>query len=557
MPYAPESASGLRASAPVFMPTGIALSAPAPAPAPEMAPVFTRRSSVSALHSAGPGGHAYQQKRRLPRGQSLNGRSGGFPAPLSSNSGNAISLIANAHVQPDLPNPNASFHSKMSPQEAYRLRQAKASRSFAAKKRGGPDIPSANPYPNSIPSAIPIVASTPVQPHDRPTPTITPAAATSFAQAPVGPRPAMSFDHQSPKPRLKKHHNGVSNHGFLTSKSNKHPKSPTSSSTGASPSHKENLVPAPLSPSLLLSISPAREPSSTSPFNCSTAEKNSTSNSPSMSVVSSPASAPETPEHLQPPMQAVRRDLAADEDAEKDVNVEVETTQPDEVEDVIIAKGPDAVDKDLFDDNAHNFVPVAASDPVVDAREPVMATPEAAVAVPGSVVSAPVSSAPVPAHVQAPGPAPGPSETAGTAPVHSYRALPESGKWCQDCAGLGLHIAALVTELRSDDKSAVDRGFEALERERRERERRERERDQKAAREKEKETKSSWKRTVSAAILGTGSSLGSSSSSSAVSSANENRLKAELSRCEEENKVLRATVTFLYARIDSSEVATT
>jgi hypothetical protein len=105
-----------------------------------------------------------------------------------------------------------------------------------------------------------------------------------------------------------------------------------------------------------------------------------------------------------------------------------------------------------------------------------------------------------------------------------FQAMPESGKWCQDCAGLGLHIAALVAQMQAGkSRQALDAAESAKEKD--------------AA---VPEKKSSWKRTVSAAVLG--------SSSSNTETA---KVKAEKVRLEEENAVLRATIEYLYQKVES------
>jgi hypothetical protein len=110
------------------------------------------------------------------------------------------------------------------------------------------------------------------------------------------------------------------------------------------------------------------------------------------------------------------------------------------------------------------------------------------------------------------------------------QSMPESGKWCQECAGLGLHIAALVAQLQVGKSQQALDGTDGA-----------KDKDMSAP-----EKKSSWKRTVSAAMLGT-----STSSSEAA------KIKADKIRLEEENAVLRATVEYLYKKVETLAPPTT
>lgn len=118
---------------------------------------------------------------------------------------------------------------------------------------------------------------------------------------------------------------------------------------------------------------------------------------------------------------------------------------------------------------------------------------------------------------------------------HEPRRELDCGKWCEECAGLGLHLSALVTQLQAGKPSESSLAADVAEEERKEKE-------------KEK-NKSSWKRTVSNAMINAGVSV--SGPSAGTSSTELAKAKIENRRLEDENHVLRATVEFLYNKADS------
>lgn len=130
------------------------------------------------------------------------------------------------------------------------------------------------------------------------------------------------------------------------------------------------------------------------------------------------------------------------------------------------------------------------------------------------------------------GSTPSPSTPASSAGVDL-----ESGKWCVQCAGLGLHIAALVAELKAG--KVVDRGATEADRAsaRDEEERRERDR-----------AKPSWKRTVSNAMLGSTTGSGSGFNAAEVT-----KLRADKAQLADENQILRTTIEFLFKKVGGSE----
>lgn len=109
------------------------------------------------------------------------------------------------------------------------------------------------------------------------------------------------------------------------------------------------------------------------------------------------------------------------------------------------------------------------------------------------------------------------TEKSGTCSAgHAQKAL-GNGKWCDDCAGLGLHIAALLSELdkrRSTSESSSEASSSSS------------------------GSKKGWKSMVTQTMLGDSKSKSSS----------------EKARLQQEIEVLRATVDFLYKKVELMEV---
>lgn len=214
--------------------------------------------------------------------------------------------------------------------------------------------------------------------------------------------------------------------------------------------------------------------------------------SPAMSLMSGPSSAPDSPE----PREGVKQNLeaAADDKAERTHRI------PENIQDTSNHRDHKS---SIASDKIQNDSPQTAA---------------AAAAVRAAKAAAVAEAAAAEARL---------AEAKAAAARSTALDMPESGKWCQDCAGLGLHIAALVCQLQKSKSQNNDTDAEH-----------EKEREK----EREKEKKPSWKRTVSAAMLG--------ASSSGSSNSEVTKIKAEKTRLEEENEVLRATVEFLYEKVD-------
>lgn len=99
-------------------------------------------------------------------------------------------------------------------------------------------------------------------------------------------------------------------------------------------------------------------------------------------------------------------------------------------------------------------------------------------------------------------------------PDRNGREVPASGKWCDDCAGLGLHIAALLSQLdkaRSTTDSSSEGSSSSC------------------------NSKKGWKSMVTQTMLGDSKSKSST----------------EKARLQQEINVLKATVDFLYKKVET------
>lgn len=99
-------------------------------------------------------------------------------------------------------------------------------------------------------------------------------------------------------------------------------------------------------------------------------------------------------------------------------------------------------------------------------------------------------------------------------PDRNGRKVPASGKWCDDCAGLGLHIAALLSQLdkaRSPSESSSEGSSSSS------------------------SSKKGWKSMVTQTMLGDSKSKSST----------------EKARLQQEVNVLKATVEFLYKKVET------
>lgn len=109
----------------------------------------------------------------------------------------------------------------------------------------------------------------------------------------------------------------------------------------------------------------------------------------------------------------------------------------------------------------------------------------------------------------------GPTES-GT--LSNVQKAPSNGKWCDHCAGLGLHIAALLSELEQC-RPTIESGLEAS---------------------SSSGSRKGWKSMVTHTVLGESKTKSSS----------------EKTRLQQEIGVLRATVDFLYKKVESMEALT-
>ena len=103
------------------------------------------------------------------------------------------------------------------------------------------------------------------------------------------------------------------------------------------------------------------------------------------------------------------------------------------------------------------------------------------------------------------------SETSNTTNSSDSRQMPLNGKWCKDCAGLGLEIAALIAETSSNSEASPSSSSGS--------------------------SKKGWKSMVTQTVLG---------DSKSKTSVEKNRLSQEV-------KVLKSTVEFLYKKIEVLE----